>query len=77
MLEMEQKTDELGQALKNEDLSIDDSDKDNDEEIMSSKENDLLLTLPSPNSRSRFHNKPSLLWGLIAENANNTNAQVG
>jgi len=73
MLEMKDKSEDLGQ-LKNEDLS-NNSDKNNDPEIGGS-DDDLLLGLPEP-SRRFFRDSKNPLWMLVAENANNSNAQVG
>jgi len=73
MLEMKDKSEDLGQ-LKNEDLS-NNSDKNNEPEIGAS-DDDLLLGLPEP-SRRFFRDSKNPLWMLVAENANNSNAQVG
>lgn len=75
MLEMKDKSEDLSQ-LKNEDLS-NESDKDDDNEMGSGSDDDLLLGLPDPGRRFFQRESKNPLWMLVAENANNSNAQVG
>jgi len=77
MHEMKEKSEgDLG-ALKNEELRAH-SDKENEDEIGSNNESDLLLGLPDPSRRYFRDSKESHpLWMLVAGNANSSNAQVG
>jgi hypothetical protein len=76
MHEMKEKSEgDLG-ALKNEELRAH-SDKENEDEIGSNNESDLLLGMPDPSRRYFRDSKESPLWMLVAGNANSSNAQVG